>query len=132
MNDGPGELEAVADFISGLETSKSYISAPIRPPAEDWVLPPSEGRIVEAHSIFLEKGIETELLIEPEGDQFTSVDDLESDVLGITAVHPLREEHLKKLVARSGSTWEVIDDLLHKGALKRIEYEGQVFYLKSL
>ncbi len=131
VNDNDEELFGIAEFISALEVEGSYISTPIRPPAESWVKASTEDRLVRAHSIFRENGLDTELLIEPESDQFISVGDLESDVLGITSVHPMRKEHLEKLVSKKGSTWEAVESLLSRGLLKEVEFEGQLFYIRS-
>ncbi len=37
INDDSQHLKKVADFLAKLKPSRSYLSLPIRPPAEKWV-----------------------------------------------------------------------------------------------
>ena len=71
-----------------------------------------------------------EYLIGYEGDAFAYTDDIEKDILSITAVHPMRKEALSKLLSRAGTAWALVDRLVAGGDLTVSEYEGHLFYLR--
>ena len=60
LNDNTIELEKISDFILKINSNKSYISIPTRPPAEEGVEMADEFGINMAYQIFKEKGINTE------------------------------------------------------------------------
>jgi len=128
------ELEKIGTFLADLNVSKAYIAIPTRPPAEEWVMPAPEEVLNEAFCIFSEKlGDErAELLIGYEGNLFSSTGDLEKDLLGITAVHPMREEAVKKLVEKTDTTWGAVEAMLEGNQLVRLEYESEVYYMRRL
>jgi wyosine [tRNA(Phe)-imidazoG37] synthetase (radical SAM superfamily) len=128
------ELEKIGTFLADLNVSKAYIAIPTRPPAEDWVRPATEEVLNKAFCIFSEKlGDEgAELLIGYEGNLFSSTGDLENDLLGITAVHPMREEAVKRLVEKTDSTWDAVEAMLVGNQLVRLQYESEVYYMRRL
>ena len=67
-----------------------------------------------------------------EGDAFASSGDLRQDILGITAVHPLRESAMRALVASSGGSIAEVAGLLATGELKLVSHAGEVFYVRRL
>lgn len=131
LNDSREDLEEVASFLGEIKPDRAYLAVPTRPPAEDWVFPAAEGRLAQGYQIFQEHGVETELLIGYEGNQFSSTGDLESDLLSITAVHPLREDAVDALVHRSGGNQAVVRRLIAEGRLARSEYQGQRYYIRK-
>ncbi len=132
INDGTEELKKIAAKIKDIGVEKSYIAIPTRPPAEDWAYPPDEVKINEAYNIFREFGIQTEYLIGYEGDTFASTGDFQEDLLSITAVHPMRERQVKKLLSKSQDDWDAVRDLIDKGLLTETEYNGKKFYLRKI
>ncbi len=130
INDGKRSLEMTADFLAQVRPAKAYISVPTRPPAEDWVMPPSEESINRAYQIFSRKLERVELLLGYEGDIFDFTSDLEHDLLGITAVHPMREEAVRKFLEQGGKSWDVIQRMIDAGQLGETEYGGKKFYLR--
>ena len=130
VNDGERSLEMIADFLAQVRPAKAYISVPTRPPAEDWVMPPSEESINRAYQIFSRKLERVELLLGYEGDIFDFTSDVEQDLLGITAVHPMREEAVRKFLQQSGRSWDVIQRMIDAGQLVETEYGGNRFYLR--
>jgi wyosine [tRNA(Phe)-imidazoG37] synthetase (radical SAM superfamily) len=132
VNDSEECVRDVADFVSGLRPARAYLSIPTRPPAEPWVrVCPDEAVLNRAYQLFAERVGEVEYLIGYEGDAFASTGDAETDLLGITAVHPMRAEAVKALLSRAGCSWEVVDRLTARGDLVRTEYDGHTFYLRS-
>jgi hypothetical protein len=56
--------------------------------------------------------------------------DLEQDLLGITAVHPMRKEAVDRYLERAGETWAVVERLVAQGDLAETTYDGHRFYLR--
>ncbi len=132
VNDTPGELIAISDFIVKLGPGKCFLSVPVRPPAEGWVRPASEYRLGLGYHILSEKGMATELLIGYEGSEFAQTGDPEEDLLSITSVHPMREDAVEEFLKKTGGGDALLDRLLKEGKLVENEYGGKKFYLRSL
>lgn len=125
-------LEAVAEFLHLLQPSVSYLSIPTRPPAENWVQGPDEATLCLAYQLFANKVKRAEYLIGYEGNAFASTGDIASDLLSITAVHPMRNEAVSALLSRSGSSWNVVEQLVAKGQLAKTTYAGHTYYSRKL
>ena len=132
VNDGADHVREVADFLSRLGPAKAYLSIPTRPPAEQWVQAPDEDAINLAYQILSERLADVEHLIGYEGNAFASTGDVEEDLLGITAVHPMREEAVAELLTRTGADWEAVRELVDTGQLLETEYEGRKFFVRRL
>jgi len=132
LNTKSDELIRLADFVSELKTKKSYISIPIRPPAEKWVKRTTEQKINEAFQTFKDKEIKVEYLIGYEGNEFAFTGDIKKDVLSITSVHPMRQDGINNLLLKAKSNWKVIEDLLEEKKLVEIEYRGNKFYMRKI
>jgi wyosine [tRNA(Phe)-imidazoG37] synthetase (radical SAM superfamily) len=130
VNDGDPEVHEVARFISRLSSTKSYLSIPIRPPAVRSVKRPGEEAINRAYQIFRENSIDVEYLIGYEGNAFASTGDAESDLLGITSVHPMREDAVGELLSRAPAGWSLIDRLIADGKLVKVDYDGASFFVR--
>jgi len=131
VNDGEADLELVAEFPARVRPSTACISIPTRPPAEEWVRPPSGEAITRACAIFREAVERVELLTGYEGDTFAFTGDAEADLLAITAVHPMREDALAAFLARAGADWGLVTRLMAQGLLVETEYRGQKFYRRG-
>ncbi len=128
------EFAHIAAFLKDLRPHRAYLAVPTRPPAEPWVEPPAPEVLHRAYRIFAEAlGEEhVEYLVGYEGDAFSSTGDAETDLLSITAVHPMREDAVQALLQRSGASWEVVERLIREGKLLRVEYQGHRYYLRAL
>jgi len=132
LNDGQRELETTGDFLGKLKPSTAYLAIPTRPPAEKWVRPPDEGTVNRAYQILSGSVEKVAYLIGYEGDAFALTGEIEKDLLSITAVHPMRESAVTELLTRAGKSWSVVHQLISRGQLVEVEYEGNKFYLRSL
>lgn len=132
VNDSAKSVDAVADFLATIRPSVAYLAVPTRPPAEPSVRPPDEATLARAYQGLRAKLPRVEYLIAYEGDAFGSTGRVEDDILAVAAVHPLREEALRALLAKSGADWQMVERLLAKGALRLIKYQGHRFYQRSL
>jgi wyosine [tRNA(Phe)-imidazoG37] synthetase (radical SAM superfamily) len=132
LNDDEAHMRDVAGFLQTLRPDKAYLSIPTRPPAERIVRRPDEAALNRACQILAEKIGDVEWLIGYEGDAFGHTDDVEKDILGITAVHPMRETAVGDLLKRSGTSWDVMDRLIARGDIVKTEYAGNVFYVRRI
>jgi wyosine [tRNA(Phe)-imidazoG37] synthetase (radical SAM superfamily) len=131
VNDQIRIIEETADFIAGLHPKKSYLSIPIRPPAETWVKPASESNLNIAYQIFTKRGIDAEYLIGYEGNTFGYTGDIEEDLLSIASVHPIRKDGIIELLKKADKDWSIIEKLLHEDKLMEIEYNKKKFYVRK-
>ncbi len=132
INDSPQEMEKIAEFLSGIKPSKSYLMVPTRPPAEPWVRPASEEILNMAYLLFKEYGLNPVLLTGAEKGEFGVTGKAEEDILSTASVHPLRKDAVEKILKKDGAGWEVVEKLIQRGLLKEIEYGGQSFFIKTL
>ena len=129
--DYDGELEKMAEFLPDLNPDIAYIAIPTRPPAERWVTQPNEELVAKAYEIFSEKLNRVEYLIGYEGNEFVSLENVREDILKITAVHPMREEAILELLKKGDASEGLLEDMLNKNELKKVEYQGHVYYLRN-
>ncbi len=132
VNDRTEELEKVAELLGGLSPKKSYISIPIRPPAEPWVKSAVENTVNEAFHKFHERGVKAEYLIGYEGNTFAFTGNIVEDLLGIMSVHPIREDGVRALLLKAHESWSVIESLLDQKKIIRTEYCGKKYYIRKL
>ena len=132
INNNLGHLQAVARLIERLQPAKAYVSVPTRPPAEKWVETPDEKSVNEAYQIFSQHLKRVEYLIGYEGNDFALAGDPQENILSITAVHPMREEALRRVLAEADIDWSLVDGLVKEGKLVVLEYRGKVFYMRKL
>ncbi len=130
LNDNPSDALKTARFISRIDPEIAYISIPTRPPAETWVTPPDESVVNEVYQIFSTTLRRVEYLTGFEGTDFSAGKDIKSGILGITAVHPMREDSLRDLLVSYGASWKLVEDLIHEGSLREVEYGGRKYYLR--
>lgn len=130
INDDLSKINELADFLALLKPDVAYIAIPNRPPAEEWVNRVDEDFLLQAYQIFSNRLEKVECLAEYEGNGFVSTGDVEEDLLNITAVHPMREEAVKKILSKKNSNWSVIKNLVAKDQLIKKEYEGSTFLVR--
>ena len=132
VNDSYEETKKIADFLKLLKPTKSYISIPTRPPAVKGILPASGEALNMAYQIFTQNVDNVEYIIGYEGNEFGFSGNVEEDLLGITSVHPMREEAVREYLKKAGADWHVITDLIQRGSLVELEYQGKNFYMRKL
>jgi len=132
INDAVEAIISTTDFIKAVKPQKSYIAVPVRPPAETWVKHASEYKVGLTYHLLHESGINTELLVGYEGNEFQHTGNIERDLLSITAVHPMREDAVEEFLKETGGGTVLLDWLLREGKLVENEYGGNRFYLRSL
>ncbi len=132
INDGEDALRKTATFIAELSPAVAYLAIPTRPPAVRSIRPASEKSIVRAHEIFTEQLPAVELLVAYEGSDFATAGDTRSELLAITAVHPMREDAVRRLLEKEQRDWTLVERLLADGELIAIDHDGHRFYARAL
>lgn len=130
-NDSSNQLLQNASFIANLAPDKSYISIPTRPPALKGVKSVKNDKITEAWNIYQESGLNTELLIGFEGTNTGFTGNAFEDILNITAVHPLREDTMEKLLEQNNASDSVVQSLIELKLIKKNKYNGKTYYLRN-
>lgn len=128
INDDETHLHAIVDYLSIVQPATAYLSVPIRPPAEERIEIPDANALVSAYRLFSEKLPVTQPLFDLEEPAFISTGNLSEDIFSITAVHPMRELSLRKMIAETGGSWAVVESLLNEGLLCRITYREENYY----
>ena len=128
VNVSDGAILQVAEFLEKLKPHTAYLSIPTRPPAEGEVRAPDEEQLNRAYQIISHHVDRVEYLTGYEGNAFASTGDPVEDLLSITAVHPMRKEAVRELLAKTGSSWEIVQGMIDAGKLRESEYEGRKFY----
>ena len=130
QNDSYEQIEKLVEFVAQLSDIAAYLSVPIRPPAQKWVLPPTEEMLIQAYQIFSLKIPNMKMNIGNEGNAFGFSGNVEADLLNITAVHPMRAEAVAELLRKAKSDWTVVEHLIEKELLVKKEYQGKTFYAR--
>ncbi len=131
INDSEEELHIIAQLIKKINPGKAYLSVPIRPPAEKSVKPPDPEKLNRAWQIFTAENIKTELLTGFEGSDTGYIGNIYEDILNITAVHPLREDTLLKLLEKDNADYQVVESLINQKLIRQAFYKGKKFYLRE-
>jgi len=130
-NDTEQHAMATADFLSRLGPDKAYLSIPTRPPVTKSVRPSSSEVMLCYHDVFERRVGVVEYLMGYEGSDFSAAGDPRENVLGITAVHPMRATALAELLERAGASWSLVEELVRDGTLLELDYAGHTYYLRS-
>jgi len=132
INDNEEILWNTAKFIKEIKPENSYILVPTRPPAEKFVEPPSEENLNIAYQVFSSNISGVELLTGSEGSDFTYSFDIEKELLGILAVHPMTKDAVEIYLAKANSGWYLIENLINSRVLKEVKYFGNTFFIKNI
>ncbi len=131
VNEDESSAVQLTGFLGQMRLSRVYLSVPTRPPADPRVRIPSEEALNRTYQILSSTLDHVELLIDYEGNSFTQTGDVQTDLLAVTAVHPMREEAVKEFLAASQTDWAVVDRLVREGLLVETTYGGRRFYVRS-
>lgn len=132
INDSVEALGAMADFLRKIAAQTAYLAVPTRPTAVEGVSGASETRLTLAHELFSARLAHVELLTGHESADFPNTGDVKDNLLAITAVHPMREVAVRRLLAREHAGWDIIENLISEGTLKSVKYAGERFYLRPV
>lgn len=131
VNDDSESLQETARYLSELAPETAYISIPTRPPAVSRIRPPQPDRVNAAYQIFSQHLKAVELITGYEGNAFSSTGNLKTDILNITAVHPMRSDAVAALVKRTGAGWQQIHELQESGHLQKVDFDGHTYFIHN-
>lgn len=131
MNDDEDSNSRLAEFLQELKPQKSYLSIPLRPPAEERVFSPDLLTMQKIRQIISAKMPSIICLFDAEENQFIATGEITADILSITSVHPIRETALRKMVAKSGADWNVVEKLVREKRLIQQVHQNEVFYRRN-
>ncbi len=132
LNDQKESIIALADYLKEVKPSRAYLLVPTRPPAEVSAAAPEPLIVQTACSIMKQRGIQAECITGAEEGTFYFSDDFANDLLSILAVHPIREDVLKKQLEERKIAWTVVEDLIKNKLLGVYNFEGNRFYKKNI
>jgi wyosine [tRNA(Phe)-imidazoG37] synthetase (radical SAM superfamily) len=131
VNDTEDSINDTIEFLLEVKPNQSYLSIPIRPPAENWVRPPTMVSLQNILTFMSDKIPFMNLLFDAEIGKFSSTGILRDDILSITSVHPLRESSLHQLVNDSKGDWTTVEELLQMGEILKIDYRDDSFFIRN-
>ena len=132
MNDNRDSVGGVADFLAELRPAKAYILVPTRPPAENNVQKPDKEKLQDTYQIMTVRGkTSVECIVGDEGEDFYFSENLVNDLLSITAVHPVQEDMLDKLLTERNCGWDVVNNLVREGKMARYTYNNKNFFVRK-
>ncbi|MCG7845377.1 MAG: hypothetical protein MIO90_08105, partial [Methanomassiliicoccales archaeon] len=128
VNDSIESLLKIRAAIRDIGADRTFISAPIRPPAESWVTAPSKEVMRQVFDIMPE----AEDLTEPEIGAFIVNDvELMRTLVDIATNHPLREDQaLEILSEKMGMSMakEMLRHMVDTRVLETALHSGKAFY----
>ncbi len=130
INDDEEGLERLATFIARLIPHKAFLSVPTRPPSESWIRRPPSKVLARAYLEFSRQIDNVECLVTYEGSNFVSTGDIETDLLAILEVHPMRENAVRAFIEQGGTSWDQVEKLVERGVLVAVPYEGETYYIR--
>jgi len=128
INDDAEHLRAVVSYLATVRPDITYLSIPIRPPTDAEIKVPTPDASQQAYDIFSRQLPTTVALYDLEEPAFISTGSLREDILSITAVHPMREGPLRKMVAKAAGDWSVVEEMVREGQLMELVYNGERFF----
>lgn len=130
FNDSLECIEELAAFLARIAPRTAYLAVPTRPPAEAAARPPAEAIVLRAYEILSGTLPSVELLVTDEEGPFVRTGDARRDLLAILAVHPMRQAALDRYLLDAGADMDLVEGLVHGGRVRRVEYRGDVFYVR--
>ena len=131
LNDTADEATAAATFISDLNPETAYLALPLRPPAEDWVQPPTSEALMEIFDIFKSKIGNVELMMDLPDSGLAAGDDAISILLSTLAVHPLSTADIQTFFNKRDIPISKLDQLISDGLIKKVSHKETNFYLRK-
>jgi len=128
INDNIDELKELSEYLRNIRRYKSYFTIPVRPPAECYVSAPDIQTLSELSGFIKIKISDSEMLCFSEGKDFDGADNLEEELLGIMAVHPMTEEAVKKFIISKHGDPKILERMIAGRLIVKHNYDGKTFY----
>ncbi|MDO9546136.1 MAG: radical SAM protein [Pelolinea sp.] len=131
LNDTDAEAKAAVVFIGDLHPHTAYLALPMRPPAEEWVHPPTEERLMAVFQIFKEHIPKVELLMDLPKTELPANDKPIQSLINTLNVHPLGKNEIETYLNSQNLDWKIIESLIKKKILKSISTQGTEFFVRN-
>ncbi|MCD2451688.1 radical SAM protein [Methylicorpusculum oleiharenae] len=131
INTDDDSVSRLAAFLQKLAPDTVYLAVPTRPTADSSALAPAADTINEVYQTLIQSISHVELLTGYEGTAFAATGNFAEDILSITAVHPMRKDAVLMLLDKCHEDWRIVQQMLEKGQLQEVDYQGHYFYLNS-
>lgn len=132
INDGAGAIADTAEFLAEIRPRTAYLGVPTRPTTVRTARGTDEQGLIRAYQAFKARLPSVELLTGHGPGDFASTGDARTDLLATTAVHPMRERDVRRLLDRDQADWLLVEGLLADGSLKATEFDGERFFLRPV
>jgi wyosine [tRNA(Phe)-imidazoG37] synthetase (radical SAM superfamily) len=131
INDTLNNITNVSGFIKSINPETAYLATPTRPPSEATVNPPDSAKMNMAWQVFNNNRINTEFLTGFEGTDTGFTGNIYDDILNITAVHPLRQDSLFRLLQNDNADFRIVKSLIKQRLIRSAIYNGNKYYLRE-
>jgi len=135
LNDSEEELQALKRRLERIEPDRIYLNVPIRPPAEQWVLPPDNEAIAVAQAILSDLNVVAITAEEQGSFSLEGFANPEEAILAIIRRHPMRAEQvietLTNFAVPAGAVQECLSRLEESGKIKKVRYREKIFWLPA-
>ncbi len=126
LNDTISHLQELARRIQEIKPDNIFINTPIRPPAEEWVKPPTSDRILKAAQILGARRTPI-TLPQPEFHIEAYPNPVEA-IIDITRTHPMSLDEIRKTLMNYGyNPSEIIRRVLETGQVSKRQYMGKYY-----
>ncbi|MCX6650967.1 MAG: radical SAM protein [Methanomassiliicoccales archaeon] len=128
VNDSLPSLLNIRKVMRQVGADRVYVNAPIRPPAESWVRPPTKEALQQVFDVFPEA---IDMTGPEEGPFIRNKEEREAELVEIAKNHPLREDQALELLAFAMGEEEAREGLrrlVDTGRLRPTKYSGKTFY----
>jgi wyosine [tRNA(Phe)-imidazoG37] synthetase (radical SAM superfamily) len=132
VNDSLPSLLNIRKVIRNLGADRVYISVPTRPPAESWVLPPTEETMRQVFDLFPEA---VDMTMPEEEPFLRNEGERQAELLEIAKNHPLREDQAMEMLSFAmgeEKACECLREMVEDGRLRKANYGGKTFYTVPL
>jgi len=130
INDAAQTVRSVGRFLSETGFATAYVSIPTRPTPYAGITAPDEQTVSRAYHVLAEHVAHVEQLVGYEGDAFAASGDPRTDLLSITAVHPMRASAVREVLDQAGADWSVVERLIADGELIETTYRTDTYYVR--
>ena len=131
VNDSESAFREIGRFLAHLHPDIAYLAIPTRPPADKNIQSAIPKSINFAYQIISGSVNRVELLTGYEGNAFSFSGNVRSDILNITAVHPMRQDAVCEILNKAGASWHLIENMLQNGEIIQSEFDGSIYFLKN-
>jgi wyosine [tRNA(Phe)-imidazoG37] synthetase (radical SAM superfamily) len=128
LNDSPRTLREIARELQRIRPDAVHLNLPTRPPAETWVQPPTDERLMQAMAIF---GDIAQVVQPAEGSfDLSSCENPLDAVIGIITRHPMRQVELERALESwsPGQVSQALAELMTSGRAQVVERYGVRFW----